>query len=98
MEQENKLKSSRLLVLILTVGVFGIINTEMGVIGILPLIAETFQVTVPEAGWTVSIFALVVAISAPVMPLLFFGREPESCNVIGNGRVYAKQYYLDAYR
>ncbi len=73
MEQENKLKSSRLLVLILTVGVFGIINTEMGVIGILPLIAETFQVTVPEAGWTVSIFALVVAISAPVMPLLFSG-------------------------
>ena len=45
----------------------------MGVIGILPLIAETFHVTVPEAGWTVSIFALVVALSAPVMPLLFSG-------------------------
>lgn len=45
----------------------------MGVIGILPLIAETFQVTVPQAGWTVSIFALVVAISAPIMPLLFSG-------------------------
>lgn len=62
-----------MLVFILTVGVFGIINTEMGVIGILPLIAETFQVTVPQAGWTVSIFALVVAVSAPVMPLLFSG-------------------------
>jgi putative sugar transport protein len=35
------------LVLILTVGVFGIINTEMGVVGIIPLIAETFNVTVP---------------------------------------------------
>ena len=65
--------SGTLLVFILTAGVFGIINTEMGVIGILPLIAETFQVTVPEAGWTVSIFALVVAVSAPVMPLLFSG-------------------------
>lgn len=73
MEQEKKFKSNSLLVLILTAGVFGIINTEMGVIGILPLIAETFQVTVPEAGWTVSIFALVVAVSAPVMPLLFSG-------------------------
>lgn len=75
MEQSSKLKlnSGTLLVFILTVGVFGIINTEMGVIGILPLIAETFHVTVPEAGWTVSIFALVVALSAPVTPLLFSG-------------------------
>lgn len=68
-----KFSSGGLLVFILTVGVFGIINTEMGVIGILPLIAETFHVTVPEAGWTVSVFALVVAVSAPVMPLLFSG-------------------------
>ncbi|WP_455674638.1 MFS transporter [Phocaeicola sp.] len=75
MEQKSKLelRSGSLLVFILTVGVFGIINTEMGVIGILPLIAETFHVTVPEAGWTVSIFALVVAASAPVTPLLFSG-------------------------
>lgn len=63
--------SGRLLVPILTLGVFGIINTEMGVVGILPQIAETFHVTVPEAGWTVSLFALIVALSAPVMPLLF---------------------------
>lgn len=75
MKQTNKLRpgSGALLVFILTAGVFGIINTEMGVIGILPLIAEHFHVTVPEAGWTVSIFALVVAISAPIMPLLFSG-------------------------
>lgn len=75
MESTSKLtlRSGALLVFILTAGVFGIINTEMGVIGILPLIAETFQVTVPEAGWTVSVFALVVALSAPVTPLLFSG-------------------------
>ncbi len=75
MRQTNRLKpgSGALLVFILTAGVFGIINTEMGVIGILPLIAEHFHVTVPDAGWTVSIFALVVAISAPIMPLLFSG-------------------------
>lgn len=75
MEQKRKLKpgSGGLLVFILTVGVFGIINTEMGVVGILPLIAEKFQVSVPQAGWTVSAFALVVALSAPVLPLLFSG-------------------------
>ena len=38
------------LVAILTFGVFGIINTEMGVVGIIPQIAETFGVTVPPAG------------------------------------------------
>ena len=50
MEQKNKLKlnSGGLLVFILTVGVFGIINTEMGVVGILPLIAETFNVSVHD--------------------------------------------------
>lgn len=62
---------SNLLVFILTLGVFGILNTEMGVIGMLPLIADTFQVSVPQAGWTVTIFALVVALSGPVMPMLF---------------------------
>ena len=56
MKQKSKLKFSPggLLVFILTVGVFGIINTEMGVVGILPLIAENFHVTVHEAGWTVT--------------------------------------------
>jgi len=73
MEKLIETKRSGLLVFILTIGVFGIINTEMGVVGILPLIAETFNVTVPTAGWTVSAFALMVAICGPVMPLLFSG-------------------------
>lgn len=73
MKKENAPVSNKWLVFILTVGVFGIINTEMGVVGILPLIAETFHVTVPEAGWTVGIFAGIVALSAPVFPLLLSG-------------------------
>lgn len=71
MEHSPAHDRNNLLVLILTLGVFGMLNTEMGVIGMLPLIAETFQVTVPQAGWTVTIFALVVAVSGPVMPMLF---------------------------
>lgn len=67
------MQKNKLLIPILTLGVFGIINTEMGVIGIIPLIAETFNVNVPQAGWTVSAFALVVAVSAPILPLLFSG-------------------------
>lgn len=73
MSKFAKVKNNNLLILILTIGVFGIINTEMGVIGILPLIAQHFNVTVPQAGWVVSVFALVVAISGCTMPLLFSG-------------------------
>lgn len=73
MENPTINKSNHLIIFILTIGVFGILNTEMGVVGIIPLIAETFQVTIPQAGWTVGIFALTVAVSAPIMPLLFSG-------------------------
>ena len=66
-------KHNNWLILILTTGVFGIINTEMGIIGILPLIAEQFTVSIPQAGLLVSLFALVVAIAGPTMPLLFSG-------------------------
>ena len=73
------------LVAILTFGVFGIINTEMGVVGIIPQIAETFGVTVPQAGWTVGVFALVVAVSAPVMPLLFSGTDRRTVMLLALG-------------
>lgn len=62
-----------MLIFILTIGVFGILNTEMGVIGILPSLAEHFNVSVSKAGLLVSLFALVIALSGPTMPLLFSG-------------------------
>ncbi|MFD0050067.1 MFS transporter [Actinomycetes bacterium NPDC127524] len=68
-------KSNTLLIFILTIGVFGILNTEMGVIGILPAIADHFHVSISKAGLLVSLFSLVVAISGPSMPLLFSGIE-----------------------
>jgi len=66
-------KGNNLLIFILTLGVFGIINTEMGVIGILPLIADQFHVSISQAGLLVSLFALVVAVAGPTMPLVFSG-------------------------
>lgn len=76
---------SGLLVLILTFGVFGILNTEMGVIGMLPLIADTFQVSVPQAGWTVTVFALVIAVCGPITPMLFsrFDRKTVMLSALG---------------
>ncbi|USK31371.1 MFS transporter (plasmid) [Bacillus sp. CMF21] len=65
-------KRNNLLIFTLTIGAFGIINTEMGVIGILPYIADHFHISVSKAGWLVSLFALTVSIG-PTMPLLFSG-------------------------
>ncbi|SLK10257.1 MULTISPECIES: MFS transporter [unclassified Paenibacillus] len=66
-------KSNHVLMYILIIGVFGILTTEMGVIGILPQIADYFHVSVSKAGLLVSLFALAVAIAGPTMPLLFSG-------------------------
>lgn len=66
-------KQNNLLIWILTIGVFGILNTEMGVIGILPSLADYFNVSISKAGLLVSLFALVIAVSGPTMPLLFSG-------------------------
>lgn len=68
-----KVKGNNILIFILTVGVFSIINTEMGVIGILPLLAERFGVTITRAGLLISLFALAVAFSGPLLPLVFSG-------------------------
>lgn len=64
------MKGHRLFIFILAVGVFGILNTEMGVIGLLPYVSAYFGVSISEAGALVSLFALIVAVSGPVMPLL----------------------------
>ena len=66
-------KRNNLLIFILAIGVFSILNTEMGVIGILPDLADHYNVSVSQAGLLVSLFALVVAVSGPTMPLLFSG-------------------------
>lgn len=56
---------------ILALGIFGITTTEFGVIGILPQIANTYHVTIDKAGWLLSIFALIIAISAPFITVAF---------------------------
>ena len=76
---------NNLLVFILTVGVFGIINTEMGIIGVLPLIADHYHVSISQAGWLVSLFALVVAMSGPIMPLLFSGLNRKTVMLLALG-------------
>jgi MFS transporter, DHA1 family, inner membrane transport protein len=52
-------------------GLFGLYTLELGVVGILPMIVERFQVTVAQAGLLMSLFAFIVAISGPFLVLVF---------------------------
>ncbi|ALP35879.1 arabinose ABC transporter permease [Paenibacillus sp. IHB B 3084] len=55
----------------IALGIFGIINTELGVVGILPMVMDKYNVTAPQAGILVSLFALTIAIFGPWVTLLF---------------------------
>lgn len=54
-------------------GFLAIITTEFGVIGILPQIAEHYQISIDKAGYLLGAFALVIALTGPFMTLLASG-------------------------
>ncbi|WP_267405171.1 MULTISPECIES: MFS transporter [unclassified Chryseobacterium] len=51
----------------LAIGGLGIGTTEFTVMGLLPDIAKTLQITIPEAGHLISAYALGVVIGAPIL-------------------------------
>jgi len=54
----------------LALGAFGIGMTEFVPVGLLPLMADEFTVSIPIAGWVVTAYALGVMVGAPLMTLL----------------------------
>lgn len=54
-------------------GFITVITTEFGVIGILPQIAEHYKISIDKAGYLLSAFALVIALTGPFMTLLVSG-------------------------
>ncbi|PNQ86200.1 MFS transporter [Paenibacillus polymyxa] len=75
-------KVNPLLIIILALGVFGIITTEMGIIGVLPQVTQKFNISASQAGWLVSIFSFVVAISGPFLTLLVSGMNRKAILLI----------------
>ncbi|MFE7110780.1 MFS transporter [Streptomyces sp. NPDC057575] len=67
------MRKTSLTVLVLALGVFGIITTEMGMVGVLPQVSAELGVTPSTAGWLVGVFALVIAVSGPFTTLLASG-------------------------
>ncbi|MFK8907984.1 MFS transporter [Streptomyces sp. YS-3] len=59
-----------LALLALAIGAFGIGTTEFVIMGLLPEVADTFDVTIPMAGYLVTGYALGVVLGAPLMTVL----------------------------
>ncbi|CDH27239.1 Major facilitator superfamily protein (fragment) [Xenorhabdus bovienii str. Jollieti] len=58
------------LLMTLTIAVFGVITTEVSVIGLLPQLERQLNITPIQVGYLVSVYAIVVAIAGPVITLL----------------------------
>ncbi|GAA0886479.1 MFS transporter [Sphingobacterium siyangense subsp. cladoniae] len=54
-------------------GFLAVITTEFGIIGILPQVAEHYRISIDKAGYLLSAFALVIALTGPFMTLLASG-------------------------
>lgn len=61
---------NNLFLFVLCLGTFAVLSTELGVMGIIPLIAEYFGVDEASAGLSVSVFAMILVFVAPVVPML----------------------------
>ena len=55
----------------LAIGAFGIGTTEFAPMGLLPVIAEGVNASIPTAGMLVTAYAIGVMVGAPIMTLLF---------------------------
>ena len=80
-----------LALLALTISAFAIGTTEFVIVGLVPTIAEQLAISLPSAGLLVSIYALGVAVGAPVLTALTgrFARKTVSCP---DGALHRRQY------
>ena len=66
----------------LTLAAFAIGTTEFVIVGLIPTIAADLGVSLPSAGLLVSLYALGVAIGAPILTALT-GRVPRKLLLVG---------------
>ncbi|XAW87636.1 MFS transporter [Vibrio sp. CDRSL-10 TSBA] len=65
----------------LAIGAFGIGTTEFVIAGLLPAIAEEFQITIPIAGYLATSYALGVFFGAPAL-IIFGSKIPRKAMLI----------------
>ena len=70
-----------LALLALTISAFAIGTTEFVIVGLIPTIADNLHVGLPSAGLLVSLYALAVAVGAPVLTALT-GKVPRKALLV----------------
>ncbi|MBB2951661.1 MFS transporter [Sphingobacterium sp. JUb56] len=68
----------------LTITAFGIGTTEFVIVGLLPTVAKDLAISIPSAGLLVSLYAIGVAIGAPILTALTsrFPRKPLLISIV----------------
>ncbi len=72
----------RLPLLALAVASFGIGTTEFAIMGLLPNVAESLDVSIPQAGLLVTGYALAVTVGAPILAIAT-ARLPRRATLVG---------------
>ena len=62
-------------ILALTISAFGIGTSEYVIMGLLPNLAQSFQISIPKAGVIVSAYALSVTFGSPLLALALAKQE-----------------------
>ncbi|MDN3685134.1 MFS transporter [Vibrio sinaloensis] len=73
----------------MTLSAFAIGTTEFVIVGLIPTMASDLGVSLPSAGLLVSLYALGVAVGAPVLTALTGKMESQTCVVGGHGAICA---------
>lgn len=82
-------------IIALAIGAFGIGVTEFAPMGLLPVIANDLNISIPTAGLLISAYALGVMIGAPLMTLTT-GRVPRRTLLIGLAGIFTAGNLLTA--
>jgi len=77
-ETENMQKG----LIALAIGAFALGMTEFVMMGILPDLANTLKITIPEAGHFISSYAIGVVVGAPILTLWFRKRAPQKALIL----------------
>ncbi|WP_445398780.1 MFS transporter [Zobellella sp. An-6] len=64
-------------VYLLAFGIFAMISCELQVLGMMPLMARDLDLSIPQVGYLVSLYAAAMAIGGPLLTLLLAAQPPK---------------------
>lgn len=74
-------------------GVVGIISTEFGIIGVLPQIAAYYDISISTAGYLLSTFALMIAVTGPFTVLFASKLDKKTIMLCAMGLFFISNFF-----